>query len=303
MALVEIEAGPSPVIAAITRDAVEELAWAGRPATAAVKATSVMVERGREARRGAWPPCALAAGRARGCGGGDEGDSRALVVSAAASLKNALTACSATSPVRRCASRSPARTSWPRRSGGRRGRTCSPPRTPSCPTTLPRRAWSSSRCGSPPTSWSSPSRRRATSVASLGDLAAARARRWPSARRSVPVGDYTREVLARLPARSAARSWPTCAPASRTSRAWSASSPRARGRRLRLPLRRGGQRRAAARRSRCPTRCEPTVVYGAAVVTGGSNPAAARRFVDGHGLRRLRGRAAPRPASEPTPGP
>jgi len=47
MALVEIEAGPHRVIAAVTRDSVEELGLApGVPATAAVKATSVMVERG-----------------------------------------------------------------------------------------------------------------------------------------------------------------------------------------------------------------------------------------------------------------
>ena len=46
MALVEIEAGPFRVVAAVTRDAVEELRLApGVPATAAVKATSVMVER------------------------------------------------------------------------------------------------------------------------------------------------------------------------------------------------------------------------------------------------------------------
>ena len=46
MALVEIEAGPHLVTAAITRDAVEELGLApGVPATAAVKATSVMVDR------------------------------------------------------------------------------------------------------------------------------------------------------------------------------------------------------------------------------------------------------------------
>ena len=46
MALVEIEAGPHLVIAAVTRDAVEELGLApGVPATATVKATSVMVER------------------------------------------------------------------------------------------------------------------------------------------------------------------------------------------------------------------------------------------------------------------
>ena len=49
MALVEIEAGPHTVIAAITRDAVEELGLkAGVPATARVKATSVMIDRGVE---------------------------------------------------------------------------------------------------------------------------------------------------------------------------------------------------------------------------------------------------------------
>jgi len=48
MALVEIEAGPHRVTAAITRDAVEELGLAeGVEATATVKATSVMVERDR----------------------------------------------------------------------------------------------------------------------------------------------------------------------------------------------------------------------------------------------------------------
>src|SRR5918912_1431096 len=46
MALVEIEAGPFRLTAAVTRDAVEELALApGVAATATVKATSVMVER------------------------------------------------------------------------------------------------------------------------------------------------------------------------------------------------------------------------------------------------------------------
>jgi len=47
MALVEIEAGPHLVTACVTRDAVEELGLApGVPATAAIKATSVMIERG-----------------------------------------------------------------------------------------------------------------------------------------------------------------------------------------------------------------------------------------------------------------
>lgn len=48
MALVEIEAGPFHVTAAITRDSVEELGLTeGSEVTAAVKATSVMVERTR----------------------------------------------------------------------------------------------------------------------------------------------------------------------------------------------------------------------------------------------------------------
>src|SRR5919112_3718656 len=47
MALVEIQAGPFRVTAAVTRDSVEELGLVeGARATATVKATSVMVERG-----------------------------------------------------------------------------------------------------------------------------------------------------------------------------------------------------------------------------------------------------------------
>jgi molybdopterin-binding protein len=47
MALVEIEAGPHRVTAAITRDAVESLGLEeGDPATAIIKATSVMVVKG-----------------------------------------------------------------------------------------------------------------------------------------------------------------------------------------------------------------------------------------------------------------
>jgi molybdopterin-binding protein len=49
MALVEIEAGPFRVTAAVTRDAVDELDLApGVEVTATVKATSVMVQRGSE---------------------------------------------------------------------------------------------------------------------------------------------------------------------------------------------------------------------------------------------------------------
>ena len=47
MALVELEAGPFLVTAAITRDSVDELGLGpGVKATATVKATSVMIERG-----------------------------------------------------------------------------------------------------------------------------------------------------------------------------------------------------------------------------------------------------------------
>ena len=46
MALVELQAGPFRVTAAVTRDAVEELGLAeGVEAVATVKATSVMVQR------------------------------------------------------------------------------------------------------------------------------------------------------------------------------------------------------------------------------------------------------------------
>jgi molybdopterin-binding protein len=51
MALVEIEAGPFLITAAVTRDSVEELGLApGVEATATVKATSVMVARGGQSR-------------------------------------------------------------------------------------------------------------------------------------------------------------------------------------------------------------------------------------------------------------
>jgi molybdopterin-binding protein len=47
MGLIEIEAGPFRVTAAVTRDAIDELGLVeGAEATATVKATSVMIKRG-----------------------------------------------------------------------------------------------------------------------------------------------------------------------------------------------------------------------------------------------------------------
>lgn len=51
MALVEIQAGPFTLVAAVTRDAVEDLALEeGSPITAVVKSTMVTLEQGGEAR-------------------------------------------------------------------------------------------------------------------------------------------------------------------------------------------------------------------------------------------------------------
>ncbi len=69
MALVEIAAGPHRVIAAITRDSVEELGLAeGVAATAMVKATSVMVERGAGSEPSGAGPDGAGAGGAAGRG-------------------------------------------------------------------------------------------------------------------------------------------------------------------------------------------------------------------------------------------
>ena len=116
MALVEIEAGPLLVTAAVTRDAVEELGLApGVPATAAVKATSVMVERWmRLARSG---PRGRSSSPLAGCGDDDgAGGKPRLTVSAAASLKGAFEDYAKPSTPPPSASASPAPTSSPPRS-------------------------------------------------------------------------------------------------------------------------------------------------------------------------------------------
>ena len=96
MALVELEAGPFLVTAAITRDAVEELGLApGVPATAAVKATSVMIGADRSAGSSAamaLPAVALGAADAAATttAAASSGSEPTLVVSAASSMTEAL---------------------------------------------------------------------------------------------------------------------------------------------------------------------------------------------------------------------
>ena len=120
MALVEIEAGPHLMTAAVTRDAVEELGLApGVPATAAVKATSVMVERGREMRRGAALLALASALRPAGCGDDEESSAsqaapHGLGRHLAHQAPSRTTAKAFEPPPR--ASASPAPTSWPPRS-------------------------------------------------------------------------------------------------------------------------------------------------------------------------------------------
>ena len=113
MALVEVESGPHRITAAITRDAVEELGLVeGTPATATVKATSVMIDREDLSPRYIGSAYVMIGARMRavegkttrhltvlavaaaclagmtGCGGGGD-NSDQLVVSAAASLDTA----------------------------------------------------------------------------------------------------------------------------------------------------------------------------------------------------------------------
>ena len=270
MALVEIEAGPFLVTAAVTRDSVEELGLApGVKATAAVKATSVMVS---AMRRGAALLAALAV--LAGCGGDDE----PLKVSAAASLKKALTAYDERTP----ASRSRAPTSSPRRSARAPSPTCSPPPTPSSPTSCTRTGWSRSPSRSRATGSCSPSRPTATPrSASLRDLER-KGVTLAIGSESVPVGSYTRDVL-----EPAARARGVGDPAQRPLR----GARRGGHRRQAHPGRR--RRRASSTSPTCaapagelraielPDALQPSVAYGVAVVKGTEHAEDAQAFVDG----------------------
>ena len=192
-------------------------------------------------------------------------------------------------------SRSPARTSSPRRSARASSPTSSPRPTPSCPTQLyRRRAASRSRpVVRRPTGSCSRCRPTAT-ITSLADLAS------PASKLAIGA-----ETCRSAPTR--ARCSTSCRP--RESKAILANvrseepdvgghrrqaHPGRRRRRLRLRHRRPGGRRQAARRSSCPPSLQPQVAYGAAVVKGAKHPEQAAAFVAGllHGDGRAGARRA-----------
>ena len=226
MALVEIEAGPFLITSAVTRDAVEELGLApGVEATAAVKATSVMVHRpmrlarARPRRRGRRVRQRRRARRtgaaaARGLGrrvavGRADGLQQAVRGRRREALARRLRRAGRPDPPGRQARRL-RRGQHPAARGARAGGAARHPGR-----VRHQRAGDRGR------------RRRHGRSSRVDDLAKPGIDLAIGAE-SVPVGAYTREVLGR-PARHARarRSSPTCAPRSPTSRASSASSRRA----------------------------------------------------------------------------
>ena len=215
---------------------------------------------------------------AAGCGGGDQGQPPRLVVSAAASLKTALTSCTADFPgaqVRLSFAGSDELAAQIRR-GVR------PDLFAAANSKLPETLQREGLVGAPVRFATNelvlavPAEDR--SVRTLSDLEQPGVRLAVGSP-SVPVGDYTRQVLSRLPAGRRRRILSNV----RT------SEPDVKGVVGKLTqqavdagfvyrsdvLASGGRLRAIA----LPGALEPTVVYGAAVVTGASNPAAARRLL------------------------
>ena len=283
MALVEIEAGPHRVTAAITRDAVEELGLAeGVEATAMVKATSVMVERGRDAMRRSPSPASRWSRRSG---------------PAAATIELGLRTASPLVVVRRRLARARLhrlrgdggnrreavvrRLRRPRRPDppGRDARTSTRPPTRASPTTSTPTAWSRSRSSSRPTRWCSrvPEGSEIDSLDDLtGDVTLA------IGDEGVPVGDYTREVLARLP-NEPGRGDPRQRALARARRRRDRRQAHpGRGRRgLRLHHRRRRHRRRAGGDPSCRRLCSPTSPTAPPSSTGAANPEGAQSFIDG----------------------
>ena len=302
MALVEIEAGPHRVTAAITRDSVEELGLAeGVEATAMVKATSVMVERGacrHEARSPSAPWRSLRCSPPAAAD--DSGSLRRatgeLVVSAASSLEPAFTAYAeaagidakqsfagsddlaaqirqgVTPDVYAAANTTPARRALrrgPGRAAGRLRHQQAGPRGA-------RRTRRSTR----------------STTSTAGDVTLA------IGDEGVPVGDYTREVLGAA-CRGASRGDPRQRRArwSPTSPGSSASSPRAPSTPASSTVTDVAATDGALKAIELPAELQPDVAYGAAVVDGAANPEGAQAFIDGLLERRRRRTRCSRPAS------
>ena len=280
MALVEIEAGPHRITAAITRDAVEELGLApGR-------------ERDRDRE-------------------GDLGDGRALVrrtlrgralvlrararrlrrrtttqptlrVSAAASLKNAFEDYGASfddadvsfsfAGLRRAGGADPQGRAPGRVRGGQHE---------AARTSSTRRAWSSKPVPFAANRLVLAVPADGSDVSSLGDLDNAGVRIAAGSRERAGRLLHARGAgQARLGA-GARRSSATSAPTSPTSRASSARSRRARSTPASSTSRTCGPRAVACAAIELPARLQPLVVYGAAVVKGTDHRSEAQAFVDG----------------------
>ena len=217
MALVEIEAGPHRVTAAITRDAVEELGLApGVDATATVKATSVMVERVVAMRSLARSSRSIALVALAGCGGRGRRQPtltrlrRGVAEDGVRGLRRGARRRDGRLQLRRVRrarrpdpqGREAGRVRRRQHEAARRAAREGPGRAARRVRRQPAR---DRRAG------------RRTGVASLDDLGEAGGARSRPGAPSVPVGSYTREVLARLPAREGEAIAPTSARTSRTS--------------------------------------------------------------------------------------
>ena len=234
----------------------------GARATAAVKATSVMIERSRMRLGRGCCSRRRCCGRSRACGGDDgsarRGQAAAHRLGGGLAQDGVHRSTASSSPTPRRASPSRAPTSSRRRSSRASSPTSSPPPTPSCPTQLYAKGLVEK-----PTVFAGnrlvlavPA--EGAKVDSLDDLEGdgvdARHRRQGRADRLLHA-HRAREAAGR---RSARRSSATCAPRSPTWPASPASSPRARSTPASLHLRRARDRRQAegdrAARRRCSRR-------------------------------------------------